>query len=487
MKRYWTIVWCVVLLALPATAGASAVVLDPGAGRFPLGLHLAILEDKPGGLTINDVLKPEREKSFIPSTSPVPNFGFTNSVYWVRFALVNPLDREQAVLLEEGYPHIDHIGLYVFRDGKMVESAQGGDTYPGQNTVIDYRSFVHELKVPARSTTRVFMRFQSESSMQLPLTIWRPIAFAEKVNREQAILGVYFGIMGAMLLYNLVLFFFLRDRNYLYYILYIVAFTLAQLGVSRFDLAFLWPRWPLFANLSHPVFFNLTFFFGGMFCRSFLNARERVPWLDKAILLMMGVSLLGVILTFVSGYAAGIKCVVYFSAIFGPVFMLAAGIKCWWQGMVTARYYTIAWSVFLVGAIVFNLRNMGILPSIPIIDFSPNIGSAIEVVFLSLALGDRINVIRTEKLEAEKALTEALERQVRERTIQIKKLSGLLPICASCKKIRDDQGYWQQVEQYLGEHSDAEFTHSICPECMKKLYPEVAKKVLDRRKAEEPV
>ena len=129
---------------------------------------------------------------------------------------------------------------------------------------------------------------------------------------------------------------------------------------------------------------------------------------------------------------------------------------------------------------------MGILPSIPIIDFSPNIGSAIEVVFLSLALGDRINVIRTEKLEAEKALTEALERQVRERTIQIKKLSGLLPICASCKKIRNDRGYWQQVEQYLGEHSDAEFTHSICPECMKKLYPEVAKKVLDRRKAEEP-
>ena len=233
------------------------------AGRFPLGLSLAILEDKPGGLTINDVLKPEREKGFIPSTSPVPNFGFTNTVYWVRFSLINPLDHEQTVLLEEGYPHIDHIGLYVFRDGKMVESAQGGDTFPGQNTAIDYRSFVHELKVPARSTTRVFMRFQSESSMQLPLTVWRPIAFAEKVNREQTILGIYFGIMGAMLLYNLVLFFFLRDRNYLYYILYIVAFTLAQLGVSRFDLAFLWPGWPLFANLSHPVFFNLTFFFGG--------------------------------------------------------------------------------------------------------------------------------------------------------------------------------------------------------------------------------
>jgi response regulator RpfG family c-di-GMP phosphodiesterase len=56
---------------------------------------------------------------------------------------------------------------------------------------------------------------------------------------------------------------------------------------------------------------------------------------------------------------------------------------------------------------------------------------------------------------------------------KIKTLSGLLPICASCKKIRDDQGYWTQLEYYISEHSEAEFTHGCCPECMKKLYPEM--------------
>ena len=55
---------------------------------------------------------------------------------------------------------------------------------------------------------------------------------------------------------------------------------------------------------------------------------------------------------------------------------------------------------------------------------------------------------------------------------EIKTLSGLLPICANCKKIRDDEGYWKQVESYIGERSDAKFSHSICPECAKKLYPE---------------
>jgi hypothetical protein len=56
----------------------------------------------------------------------------------------------------------------------------------------------------------------------------------------------------------------------------------------------------------------------------------------------------------------------------------------------------------------------------------------------------------------------------------VKSLSGLLPICASCKKIRDDKGYWSQVESYIQKHSDATFTHGICPDCIKKLYPALA-------------
>ncbi len=56
---------------------------------------------------------------------------------------------------------------------------------------------------------------------------------------------------------------------------------------------------------------------------------------------------------------------------------------------------------------------------------------------------------------------------------KVKTLSGFLPICASCKKIRDDKGYWNQIEAYISEHSEAEFSHGICPECAQKLYPEI--------------
>jgi hypothetical protein len=69
---------------------------------------------------------------------------------------------------------------------------------------------------------------------------------------------------------------------------------------------------------------------------------------------------------------------------------------------------------------------------------------------------------------------EKLIHELQEALAKIKKLSGMLPICASCKKIRDDKGYWNQIESYLLEHSEAEFSHSLCPDCMKKLYPDFA-------------
>jgi methyl-accepting chemotaxis protein len=85
------------------------------------------------------------------------------------------------------------------------------------------------------------------------------------------------------------------------------------------------------------------------------------------------------------------------------------------------------------------------------------------------------NIRLTEEMQ-ERTLVE-LEREkligeLRAALAEVRTLSGLLPICCSCKKIRDDTGYWKQIETYVSEHSHAEFTHGICPECAKKLYPD---------------
>jgi hypothetical protein len=79
---------------------------------------------------------------------------------------------------------------------------------------------------------------------------------------------------------------------------------------------------------------------------------------------------------------------------------------------------------------------------------------------------------RLKRERVEEALREKVE-ELRQALDQIKTLRGIVPICSSCKKIRDDQGYWNQVEVYVSEHTEADFTHSICPDCARKLYPEI--------------
>jgi hypothetical protein len=91
------------------------------------------------------------------------------------------------------------------------------------------------------------------------------------------------------------------------------------------------------------------------------------------------------------------------------------------------------------------------------------------VAIMGVALLNRYDDLH---LEIEQ-LNVGLERRVLEAVAEIKVLSGLIPICAGCKKVRRDGGYWQQVEEYISEHSDARFSHGMCQECMQRLYPEI--------------
>jgi ABC-type multidrug transport system fused ATPase/permease subunit len=94
----------------------------------------------------------------------------------------------------------------------------------------------------------------------------------------------------------------------------------------------------------------------------------------------------------------------------------------------------------------------------------------VVIVLLFGYISQRMANKITNAYKKEREITEKLEGSLQE----IKVLRGILPICASCKKIRDDHGYWRQIENYIRKHSEAEFSHSLCPVCEKRLYPELA-------------
>jgi YesN/AraC family two-component response regulator len=105
----------------------------------------------------------------------------------------------------------------------------------------------------------------------------------------------------------------------------------------------------------------------------------------------------------------------------------------------------------------------------------PNAHEMERAITIAMARFDDLMELRrlNAELQAGNQARERLILELQDALDRVKTLSGLLPICASCKKIRDDEGYWNQLEAYIQEHSDVVFSHGLCPECAKKLYPEI--------------
>jgi ligand-binding sensor domain-containing protein len=101
-------------------------------------------------------------------------------------------------------------------------------------------------------------------------------------------------------------------------------------------------------------------------------------------------------------------------------------------------------------------------------------------VFLALCVAGSLFAVHRRRVGRLRARADELARRVQEELAKVKVLGGLLPICASCKRIRRDEGYWEQIEAYIHAHSEADFSHGICPECARKLYPEYVDEAFGR-------
>lgn len=150
------------------------------------------------------------------------------------------------------------------------------------------------------------------------------------------------------------------------------------------------------------------------------------------------------------------------------------GLECGADNFITKPYD----NKFLISRINYILLNMDMRKV-------SNTEMAIEIFFggkKQVITSNRIQILDLllstfeTAIQKNKELEEA-NRELRRANDKIRKLEGLIPICAKCKKVKDDKGYWKQIEEYLREYADAEFTHGFCPDCLKSLYPDFWEKI----------
>lgn len=373
-----------------------------------IGRQVSILEDSSGQLTFEAAVK---SAAYKPATTNVPNLGVSNSTFWVKFIVKNESENDR-LLLELDQPTIDEATLYTIEaDGRTTEQAEGEfkkyseRRYNNQNHVFD-------LHVQQGETHTYYLKVKSAEQMVLPMFIGDAKPVMESLMNKDVIFGIFFGIMLVMLLYNLFIYFTTRDKGYLYYVLYIFLLSLSQASLSGYAFRFLWPNSTWMAQNSVYLFPAIAGLAAMVFVKEFLQTKTVAPKLTKVLNVLIGIFVFAVLCTFFGLKLLSFNLMQLNTAI-GSLFVLYLSAVVLKRGNKSALFFLIAWSILLIGATVFVLKDFGVFPYNNFTSSILAIGSAIEVVLLSFALANKISILRKERETAQAQAMQAVEENAR--------------------------------------------------------------------------
>lgn len=365
--------------------------------------HIEILVETDERITLDRVIEGKYDAEFTTySGKGRPNLGYHRTYYWVRFHVEN-LSQLDEWLLEVDAPKLNHAILYFYNKKKdRYETELIGNIYEFTNRKVKHRNFVIPIHLQENETKTYYLQLYTGSSVQIPLTLWKESSFYEKAKTEYAILGIVFGLSVIMALYNMFLYFSIRDISYLYYVLFVLLNTLLFLTDTGLANEYLWPNRHLHNSISVTELMFLVTIGGLLFVRSFLSIKERLQKLEVYFKILIALSIVAFIIrqiTFTGSVYAATALVI--SSIILILFSSGYSLR---KGYRPARYLLIAWGLFLLGVFISLMVDVGVLPLTLFTKYSWQITTVFEVVLLSFALGDQY---KTYKEEKEAAIQEA--------------------------------------------------------------------------------
>ncbi|MEC7376894.1 MAG: 7TM-DISM domain-containing protein, partial [Pseudomonadota bacterium] len=230
---HWLLALVLLMTALaPGPAGAAdtcregEVVLDDRIGSIRnLGGCIWFLEDPAQTLTLEQV-RSLGEQAFTLHEGGVLNFGYTESAYWVRVDLrAAPGLNQSNWILELALPLVDEVALYMVRDNSLVEVRRAGyeDNWADRDLAVPNPTF--RLAIEPGTLNRLYLRVTNTNTFRLPISLWHPDSYIEKVSVDELVRGILLGAVLAILAYNLFVAVSVRERSNIYYVLYLVSAT----------------------------------------------------------------------------------------------------------------------------------------------------------------------------------------------------------------------------------------------------------------------
>jgi len=362
-----------------------------------LGGCLWYLEDPGQRLGIHDIqaLAPN---TFTQHDRGVLNFGYTESAYWTRFDLnTQALQAETDWILELALPLVDNVQLFLVRDGELVDQRQAGyeDNWTDRDLAVPNPAF--RLKLAPDTRTRVYLRVTNTNTFRLPITLWRPNEYIEKVSIDEAVRGLLLGAILAILAYNLFVAVSVRERSNIYYVLYLVGATVFISTEQVHGVQLLNDR-PALLNKDYLHYqIAMTWFFGLLMARSLLETRERSPDLDHVLRLCLYSMVATFVLSFFLPYSVAMEWIVLYSILLSIILIVVSYLS-WRYYNPAARAYFFAWTMALIGFGIYALTVMGYMPLNTFTAYSPQFGLTAQIILFSFALADRIKQVQAEAM-----------------------------------------------------------------------------------------
>lgn len=397
----------------------------PVPSKLEYSIHYFI--DSTSSLSIDQIQEGGIQQIFNANPLETSNFGFDHRPYWFRIELTHP--PSEPLMLEINQPSLDYISVFTksSKDSVWNEQKAGHAYSPKTN---DYGGIVYAFPINQDLENQtIYLRVETVVSMAVPVLIKPKSEYNTHQMLRMLLLGVFFGLMFIMAAYNFLLYLFLKDTSYLFY----VGATIMGLGTSLvlngFGYYLVWPNNPALDQHIYLTFGSLSIVFSSRFAANFLNLKKFDP---KMNVFLWVICFAGLVLAILTLFYTATDLLLYGRLLVIITFpsYIIIGLRNYFKGYTTAIYYVIAWIPYMLGIVLMTFRGAGLIGEHWVTAYGIEFGGAIEVVLLSFALAARIKGMRKEiaekELEKEQFKTrllseqrEVLEQKVEERTQEL--------------------------------------------------------------------
>ncbi|MFC5282741.1 7TM diverse intracellular signaling domain-containing protein [Pedobacter alpinus] len=393
-----------------------------------IGKSVAIFQDSTSNLSFEQVLK--SDDLFTPSTFDVPNLGITANNNWLKFTLSNNSNQEKFIL-NLSNPLINKVSLYVVRDS-TTENINTTNYSPIRNRKYKHQFYLFDINLKPNETIICYLKLNAKEQILAPLSIYTPNQVLPVISNADVQTGFYLGIMIVMMLYNLFIYFTIKDKDYLVYCHYIFWVALTQATLLGFSHRYFWTDSVWLAQNMVIICGIMSGIATIIFAKSFLKTKEYSFKLNLLLNITITIYLIALTLLLLNLKQQAFQ-LVNLTAVTVSLLILYVAWFIYRKKYTPAKYFLISFSVFFISVLIFVAKDYGIVPYNQFTVHAVEIGSALEAILLSFALANKINIFKKEKeisqaealataQENERIITQQniiLEQKVNERTSEL--------------------------------------------------------------------